>query len=47
VAHLVSLVQMTMAGCSEDDSVLTYLLVWRLKTCLDDQAHSSVFIAAS
>ena len=47
MAHLVSLVRLRMSDRSEDDSVLTYLLVWRLKACLDEQAHSSFFIAVS
>jgi hypothetical protein len=47
VAHFVSLVGLTMSDRSEDDSVLTHLLVERLKARLDEQAHSSVFIAVS
>jgi hypothetical protein len=46
VAHFVSLVSLTMSDRSEDDSVLTHLLAMRLKACLDEQAHSSIFIAA-
>jgi hypothetical protein len=47
VAHFVSLVGLTMSDRSEDDSVLTHLLVERLKAWLDDQARSSIFNAAS
>jgi len=47
VAHFVSLVGLMMSDRSEDDSVLTHLLVERLKARLDEQAHSSVFIAVS
>jgi hypothetical protein len=47
VAHFVSLLGLTMSDRSEDDSVLTHLLVRRLKAWLDEQARSLIFIAAS
>ena len=36
VAHLVSLVRLTMADLSEVDSVPTFLQGWRLKTARGD-----------